>query len=564
MVSVCLAVVMAVALVLLAAHALAADSRALLLGVSLVLGGVRAFQMPAQQALTPLLVPPALLPRAMAFSASGVQAAIIGGPARGGAVSARGPGVVYGACVLLSGAASLLMAGVRYEHQPPERQPVRLATLLAGVRFIGSRKPVLGAISLDLFAVLLGGAVALLPIFAKDILHTGPWGLGLLRSAPAVGALGMSLWLTRHPPERGIGRRLLLAVGVFGACMAVFGLSRWFWLSLAVLAISGAADMVSVVIRQTLVQIETPDAMRGRVSAVNSIFIGASNQLGEFEFGATAAAGPGGCRGAGRRGHHAGGGELGVAVPRAGQAGPHGRAARPASFIKRLAALIAGAASYVFRSSGMPAGAAPQGQTSGLAATTMPSSSAYSQSPGRTHTPWICTGSPAWPSPRFSVRSGIKRQGADGSRRRATRPRRARSHPPRYRPSRSWPRPPPGCRPPARRRAPPSTTSTRPSPGLLTASRTRELSSRLRRVCTGPQKGLATPKSWNTGGSTRKAPLVSASCASHRSQVAKEGAGWLCSWCRQGELRNEEHEDAALAQRPRMLMCALRPAVFIP
>lgn len=288
-VSVCLAVVMAVALVLLAAHALAADSRALLLGVSLVLGGVRAFQMPAQQALTPLLVPPALLPRAMAFSASGVQAAIIGGPALGGAFYALGPGVVYGACVLLSGAASLLMARVRYEHQPPERQPVRLATLLAGVRFIGSRKPVLGAISLDLFAVLLGGAVALLPIFAKDILHTGPWGLGLLRSAPAVGALGMSLWLTRHPPERGIGRRLLLAVGVFGACMAVFGLSRWFWLSLAVLAISGAADMVSVVIRQTLVQIETPDAMRGRVSAVNSIFIGASNQLGEFESGATAA-----------------------------------------------------------------------------------------------------------------------------------------------------------------------------------------------------------------------------------------------------------------------------------
>ena len=145
-VSVCLAVVMAVALVLLAAHALAADSRALLLGVSLVLGGVRAFQMPAQQALTPLLVPPALLPRAMAFSASGVQAAIIGGPALGGAFYALGPGVVYGACVLLSGAASLLMAGVRYEHQPPERQPVRLATLLAGVRFIGSRKPVLGAI----------------------------------------------------------------------------------------------------------------------------------------------------------------------------------------------------------------------------------------------------------------------------------------------------------------------------------------------------------------------------------------------------------------------------------
>ena len=288
-VSACLIVMATVALVLLTAHALTADSRTLLLGVSLVLGGVRAFQMPAQQALTPLLVPPILLPRAMAFSASGVQAAVIGGPALGGAVYALGPGMVYGACVLLSGAAAWLMHRVRYEHQAPARQPVRLDTLLAGVRFIASRKPVLGAISLDLFAVLLGGAVALLPMFAKDILHTGPWGLGLLRSAPAVGALGMSLWLTRYPPARHIGRTLLLAVGVFGACMVVFGLSRWFVLSLGALAISGAADMVSVVIRQTLVQLETPDIMRGRVSAVNAIFIGASNQLGEFESGATAA-----------------------------------------------------------------------------------------------------------------------------------------------------------------------------------------------------------------------------------------------------------------------------------
>ncbi|MBO9644801.1 MAG: MFS transporter, partial [Pseudacidovorax sp.] len=143
--------------------------------------------------------------------------------------------------------------------------------------------------SLDLFAVLLGGAVALLPIFAKDILHVGAWGLGLLRGAPAVGALTASIWLTRRPVERHVGRTLLLAVGVFGLCMVVFGLSRSFWLSLVVLAISGAADMVNVVIRQTLVQLETPDAMRGRVSAVNSIFIGASNQLGEFESGATAA-----------------------------------------------------------------------------------------------------------------------------------------------------------------------------------------------------------------------------------------------------------------------------------
>ena len=197
--------------------------------------------------------------------------------------------MVYGACVLLSGAAAWLMHGVRYEHQAPARQPVRLDTLLAGVRFIASRKPVLGAISLDLFAVLLGGAVALLPMFAKDILHTGPWGLGLLRSAPAVGALGMSLWLTRYPPARHIGRTLLLAVGVFGACMVVFGLSRWFVLSLGALAISGAADMVSVYIRGALVQFSTPDAMRGRVNAVNMLFIGSSNELGEFRAGTSAA-----------------------------------------------------------------------------------------------------------------------------------------------------------------------------------------------------------------------------------------------------------------------------------
>ncbi|MFT4193213.1 MFS transporter [Ottowia sp.] len=288
-VSLCQAVVTGVALVLLAAHAWRADSRALLLGVSLVLGAVRAYQMPAQQALTPLLVPPLLLPHAMAFSAAGVQAAVIGGPALGGALYAWDAGMVYGACALLSGAAAAFMAAVRYAHQPPPRQPFSAETLLAGVRFIASRKPVLGAISLDLFAVLLGGAVALLPIFAKDILHTGPWGLGLLRGAPAAGALGMSLWLTRHPPARRIGRTLLAAVAVFGACMVAFGLSRSFWLSLAALAVSGAADMVSVVIRQTLVQLDTPDAMRGRVSAVNSIFIGASNQLGEFESGALAA-----------------------------------------------------------------------------------------------------------------------------------------------------------------------------------------------------------------------------------------------------------------------------------
>ncbi|CAN7339318.1 MFS transporter [Variovorax sp. LjRoot290] len=288
-VAACLAVQGAVALLLLGAVYTHQDSRGLLLGLSLVLGAVRAFQMPAQQALTPLLVPPLMLPRAMAFSSAGMQGAIIGGPALGGLLFAAGTGVVYGASLLFFAVGSLLLMQLRYDHMPAPREPVTLATVLAGVDFIWKRKPVLGAVSLDLFAVLLGGAVALLPIFAKDILHTGPWGLGLLRSAPAVGALAMSIMLTRRPIERHVGRTLLMAVGAFGVCMVVFGLSRSFLVSLIALAVSGGADMVNVVIRQTLVQLETPDAMRGRVSAVNSIFIGASNQLGEFESGATAA-----------------------------------------------------------------------------------------------------------------------------------------------------------------------------------------------------------------------------------------------------------------------------------
>ena len=285
----CLLLQMAVGGVLLLSTHEAWVSRGLLLGLSVVLGMGRAFQMPAQQALTPMLVPPVMLPRAMAFSSAGTQAAIIGGPALGGLIFVAGASAVYAVCVALFALGSLLVFLVRYQRVVAARAPVTLDTVLAGVRFIWAQKPVLGAVSLDLFAVLLGGAVALLPIFAKDILHVGPWGLGLLRSAPAVGALTMSVALTRWPIERRVGRTLLSAVGVFGLCMVVFGLSTSLWLSMVVLAISGAADMVSVVIRQTLVQLETPDEMRGRVSAVNSIFIGASNQLGEFESGVTAA-----------------------------------------------------------------------------------------------------------------------------------------------------------------------------------------------------------------------------------------------------------------------------------
>jgi hypothetical protein len=197
--------------------------------------------------------------------------------------------VTYASCALLFGLACALCLVLRYGHEPPPHEPVTMRTLLAGVHFVWRHKVVLGAISLDLFAVLFGGATALLPMFARDILHVGPWGLGLLRSAPAVGALLMSIALARWPVRRRTGPLLLSAVAVYGAATLAFGLSTQLLLSMAALAVTGAADMISVVIRQTLVQLETPDAMRGRVSAVNSVFIGASNQLGEFESGATAA-----------------------------------------------------------------------------------------------------------------------------------------------------------------------------------------------------------------------------------------------------------------------------------
>jgi MFS family permease len=263
--------------------------RELLLVLSIVLGATRAFQMPAQQALLPLLVTERLFPRAMAFSAGGLQVSVMGGPALGGFLFAAGAPVVYGVCLGLMLLACGLMLRVKIAPVAPSHEPVTLETVLAGVVFVWRRKLLLGAISLDLFAVLLGGATALLPIYAKDILMVGPWGLGLLRAAPALGALVMSVVLTRWPLQEKVGRKLLLSVAVFGVAIMVFAVSTSFWLSMAALALSGAADMVSVVIRQTLVQLETPDEMRGRVSAVNTIFIGASNQLGEFESGATAA-----------------------------------------------------------------------------------------------------------------------------------------------------------------------------------------------------------------------------------------------------------------------------------
>ncbi len=264
-------------------------TEASILGIVFVIGVAKAFEWPTMQAMVPALVPRALLPRAMAVNASAGQAATIVGPALGGFLYVAGPTAVYALAAALYLIAAFLMWRLRYERPPPRREPATLRSLFAGISFIRSRPVVLGALSLDLFAVLFGGATALLPIFAKDILHTGPWGLGLLRAAPAVGALLMAVWLARHTLQRRVGHIMFASVAGFGIATLVFALSRSFYLSLAALFALGAFDMVSMVIREALVQLETPDAMRGRVSAVNSIFINTSNQLGEFESGITAA-----------------------------------------------------------------------------------------------------------------------------------------------------------------------------------------------------------------------------------------------------------------------------------
>ena len=284
----CQAVQALVAVALLLGSGTDSISRELIFALAFLLGLARTFEMPATQALLPNVVPVELFPRAVAASASAMQAATIIAPALGGLLYALGAQWVYGPTVLLYVLACRLMLGLSASGQVLRKEPATLDTLLAGIRFIRSKPDVLGSISLDLFAVLLGGATALLPVFAKDILLTGPWGLGLLRSAPAAGALLMSLWLARFPIERRTGPIMFSSVAVFGVATIAFGLSTSFWFSMVVLVVLGAADMISMVIRGALVQLDTPDAMRGRVSAVNGLFIGASNQLGEFESGLTA------------------------------------------------------------------------------------------------------------------------------------------------------------------------------------------------------------------------------------------------------------------------------------
>lgn len=258
-------------------------------GCVALIGAARAFETPSLQALLPELVPAAALPRLLAFSGAVWKTAMILGPAVGGLLYILGPEAAYGVGAggfLLAGA---VVAAIPRPAAPVGREPATWSSALDGLRFIRRRPVIFGAISLDLFSVLLGGATALLPVFARDILGTGPWGLGILRAAPSIGALAMSLYLTRFPLARSVGRTMFAAVAVFGLCTIVFGLSHSLPLSVAALAGLGASDMISVVIRAALVQLDTPDALRGRVSAVNAVFIGTSNQLGDFESGVMAA-----------------------------------------------------------------------------------------------------------------------------------------------------------------------------------------------------------------------------------------------------------------------------------
>lgn len=259
-------------------------------GVLFLLGIVRAFDGPAGRSLLPALVPDEVFPNAVAWNATTFQAATILGPALGGVLYAfHGPAGVYATALAASLLAAIAIVRMNLRQFERPREEVSLRTVLAGLHYIWTHKIILGSISLDLFAVLLGGSVALLPVYAREILHTGPWGLGMLRSAPGVGALLMAIALAYRPLRNRVGKTMLACIAAFGVFTIVFGVSRSMTLSLIALLLVGATDMVSVVVRGTLVQVATPDAVRGRVNAVDMIFIGASNEFGEFESGVTAA-----------------------------------------------------------------------------------------------------------------------------------------------------------------------------------------------------------------------------------------------------------------------------------
>jgi MFS family permease len=265
-----------------------ATSVGLIYTLAAIGGAARAFESPSMAALLPNLIPRAQLQFATAWSTSANQTAQILGPAVGGLLYGLGALLVYGVVSVAFAGAALALASIRIEQAVRMRTPLTIESLFSGIAFIRSKPVILGALSLDLFAVLLGGATALLPVFARDILHAGPWALGVLRAAPAVGALAGSIYLAHFPLRRRAGTALFGGVIAFGIATIVFGVSRNIYVSLLALAALGASDVISVVVRTSLVQLQTPDTMRGRVGAINSLFIGTSNQLGEFESGMTA------------------------------------------------------------------------------------------------------------------------------------------------------------------------------------------------------------------------------------------------------------------------------------
>jgi len=274
--------------ILAAATASGVVTNGLILAAVFALGAARSFEATTLQTIPPAIVPSTVLPRVIAELSSATQAATIAGPAVGGAMLILGTSYVYAACALLFLASTILVWCIPIKWPPSARAPLSFDALFAGINFVRRNPIVLGAMSLDMFAVIFGGATALLPIFARDIFQVGTLGLGLMRAAPAVGALACSFAIARWPLRRHVGLVMYAAVGVFGLATICFGLSTSFLFSMAMLVVIGASDMLSIVIRQPVIQLETPDAMRGRVSAVNTLFIGTSNQIGEFRSGVTA------------------------------------------------------------------------------------------------------------------------------------------------------------------------------------------------------------------------------------------------------------------------------------